>query len=485
MSQNDYPRVESLRDFIEWTEQFINEEHLFRGVSNEAYMIEPSTYLRMHENHRNESKLLQVNKEMIETARSRGHGRRDGERLSDLELLAQLQHYGAATCLIDFTRSGFVALWMACRRSSKGNSNGKVFAVPCDSRWEQVDSKTVKKDLDYFFRSNNEQLQIESKIASSLYMWEPQPQNNRIIAQHSVFGFGSVPIDTEKQCVIPEDRKIGIQNSLKTFNIDEATIFPDFDGLARLHAYDKPYVDPGAAEYRRHARDAEKRGEYELAIENYSKAIDLDPEDATAYLLRALIYHRNGKYDCAIEDYNKLINRNPEKSPFAYFFRGRNHLEKGDFGLAIDDFTAAINQNLANAATYAERGLAYYRSCEFQHAIDDYDEAIKLNPHSFQSYLSRGVAHETLGKLVRAIEDYNRALAVSNREVEGVVHYTLGRTWLRMKKWDKAKVNLTMARDKGADIIAYFSRDYDNVSSFEEEHEVKIPEHISNMLTVQ
>ena len=57
------------------------------------------------------AKLLKINEEMIKNARLQGHGEKDGQRFSDLELLAELQHYGAATCLIDFTYSAQVALW--------------------------------------------------------------------------------------------------------------------------------------------------------------------------------------------------------------------------------------------------------------------------------------------------------------------------------------------------------------------------------------
>ena len=50
---------------------------------------------------------------LLEPARMRGFGFQSGRRLSDLELLSILQHFGAATGLLDFTWSPLVA-FMVC-----------------------------------------------------------------------------------------------------------------------------------------------------------------------------------------------------------------------------------------------------------------------------------------------------------------------------------------------------------------------------------
>ena len=42
-----------------------------------------------------------------------------------LEVMAQLQHYGAATGLIDFTESALAALWFACK--DEQDKPGRVF----------------------------------------------------------------------------------------------------------------------------------------------------------------------------------------------------------------------------------------------------------------------------------------------------------------------------------------------------------------------
>ena len=156
MAKKESRRVKTLSSFMKWAEQFEPGLYLFRGVSNEHYEIEASASRRLGKNGSNPAKLLKINMEMVSDARLAGHDVKNGQRLSDLELLAELQHYGAATCLIDFTYSAQIALWMACRQRSKWNVNGKVFAVRSDDpvRFKKVIPESLQENLDYFFRAD-------------------------------------------------------------------------------------------------------------------------------------------------------------------------------------------------------------------------------------------------------------------------------------------------------------------------------------------
>ena len=90
--------VKTLNEFIEWAAQFNDGQYLFRGVPKYNYKIQASAYRRLPKRDRNNpSKLLKINQVLIEKARSLGHDQKNGQQLSDLELLAELQHFGAAT----------------------------------------------------------------------------------------------------------------------------------------------------------------------------------------------------------------------------------------------------------------------------------------------------------------------------------------------------------------------------------------------------
>ena len=65
---------------------------------------------------------------LLDAARTRGFGVEAGRDLSDLQLLAKLQHFGAATGLLDFTWNPLIALWFASRES---DSDGQAVRIEC------------------------------------------------------------------------------------------------------------------------------------------------------------------------------------------------------------------------------------------------------------------------------------------------------------------------------------------------------------------
>jgi len=165
-------RIKTLAEFMKWAKKFTPGDYVFRGIRNETYPIRASAYRRL-KNDRNFERFLQINKDLIDETILRGYDERNGLQLSHLEMLAELQHHGAATCLIDFTYSAQIALWFACGQDSKTSQdcdsktsqdcdsktskdcenppNGKVFAVYNQlPDFEKVKSNMLKNDIDFF-----------------------------------------------------------------------------------------------------------------------------------------------------------------------------------------------------------------------------------------------------------------------------------------------------------------------------------------------
>ena len=416
MAEKKLRRVKTLSGFIKWAAQFNNGEYLFRGVSKDSYKIEASAYRRLITN-KTAARLLKINQELIEKAKSLGHDQKNGQRLSDLELLAELQHFGAATCLIDFSRNALVALWFACQQSSRGKANGKVVSVRSDdpARFKTVTTDLTEKDIDHFFK-------LDELGKYPLYQWEPKFQNNRIIAQHSVFVFGGTQVDTEAECVIIQSSKQEILKSLDQLSdVTEASMYPDFDGFARLHAHNKPYVEPDARGYLRRGIEIHQRGNLDDAIPYYTKVIELDPTNssvvAEAYYNRGVAYGQKDNYDRAIVDFDEAIGLNPNHI-LSHYNRGVVYYKKDNYDRAIVDFEKVIDLNPNYAIAYYSRGVVHDKRGDYDRAIMDLDKVIDLNPNHVNAHSTRGYVYGRQGNYVCAFADCNHAIELDPNNSE-------------------------------------------------------------------
>ncbi len=106
--------------------------------------------------------------------------------------------------------------------------------------------------------------------------------------------------------------------------------------------YGKPISQKNLAiiHYNRGIEYANKR-DYDLAIADYSKAINLNPAYASAYNNRGNVYKNKLQYDRAIADYNKALKLIP-KSASPYGNRGLIFEELEQRDKAIADFRKAV-----------------------------------------------------------------------------------------------------------------------------------------------
>jgi tetratricopeptide (TPR) repeat protein len=121
------------------------------------------------------------------------------------------------------------------------------------------------------------------------------------------------------------------------------------------------------------------KGLTDQAIADYTKAIELEPENAVAYAGRGIQYGNKGLYDQALADENKSIALQPNDAR-TYNNRGIIFMAKGYYGQTIADATKAIALDPGNALGYALRGFANEKTGLRNKAIADYRAALKIDP---------------------------------------------------------------------------------------------------------
>ena len=197
-------------------------------------------------------------------------------------------------------------------------------------------------------------------------------------------------------------------------------------------------------------------GQSDKAIEAYSHAIELNPNNAIAYYNRGTAHHSKGDLDRAIADYNKAIELNPELAD-AYNNRGNTCSDKGELDRAIADYNKAIELNPKLELAYYNRGAVHYNKGELDCAITDYDKAIELNPELADAYNNRGNAYRRNGNVDLAIEDYNRTIEL--RPDDALAYNNRGIAYLIKDELDRAVGDYSKAIElRPDDALAYYNR---------------------------
>ena len=171
-------------------------------------------------------------------------------------------------------------------------------------------------------------------------------------------------------------------------------------------------LSPRAAFYTNRGIVRSELGDKQGAIDDFTLAIKINPNDALAYNNRGLVRSELGDKPGAIDDFNQAIKINPNYA-LAYNNRGNVRDDLGDKPGAIDDYTQAIKFNPNYARAYYNRGIVRNELGDKPGAIDDYNQAIKFNPNDAQAYGNRGNVRSELGDKQGAIDDFNQAIKIN------------------------------------------------------------------------
>ena len=249
-------------------------------------------------------------KGLLEKARLRGwHREADGRELKNLELLAKLQHYGAATCLLDFTARFDIALWFACKKVG-GQKDGVVFIVDRYSVPRLDLQEIVPDDLKYGI---SEILRFETRETEGVgqpsqklkfWYWYPETMIGRMLSQESRFLFGPEDIPEGDYLfsirIEDKDKEQLLVEMKRHYGLSPESVFSDIRGFATANTYRASFQEEGRREDRTsaHRRDIEdyrqegirkiQTGDYSAAIKILDKVLKLNENDAEALLYRGI-----------------------------------------------------------------------------------------------------------------------------------------------------------------------------------------------------
>ena len=184
--------------------------------------------------------------------------------------------------------------------------------------------------------------------------------------------------------------------------------------LAALFAYQR-ITSPRDA---REAYDAGlrllKATRYEQAALNFSRTIDLKPDFADAYRMRARVYVAQSNPDAAIRDFTRVLELSPNDST-ALVERGFAWLDKKMYPNAMADASEAISLDPKSGRAYNLRAMGRRALGDSRKAIEDFTTAVGIEP-SLENYFQRASTYQIIGQQQFAIADFTSAIALDPAE---------------------------------------------------------------------
>jgi tetratricopeptide (TPR) repeat protein len=155
------------------------------------------------------------------------------------------------------------------------------------------------------------------------------------------------------------------------------------------------------------------------AIDNYSKAIDLDPNFEKAYIARALCYEKQNRKEEAIEDYKKLIIFSPKEKEL-YYNAGRLYSEIGKYADADQMLRKALERDNGYQEAIDLEIQTIYKTKDYNYGVQVAQMALDIKKNAV-NYHHHAVMYDSLKNYAEAEKEYKSSKYYDSKYIPAYV----------------------------------------------------------------
>ncbi len=160
---------------------------------------------------------------------------------------------------------------------------------------------------------------------------------------------------------------------------------------------------------------------FDDAIEQFTKAIELDPDDDKAYIQRALAYIQLNDFEKASLDFDRALVFN-EKDGGLYYLSGNSYYLLGNNEISLDRLSKAISYKNNFQEAFKVRSLVLMELRRYQEALDDCRKSLKIKEDA-KGFYNLAMVYEKLEMFPEAEEAYRLSIDENPRIIE--THFAL------------------------------------------------------------
>jgi tetratricopeptide (TPR) repeat protein len=122
-----------------------------------------------------------------------------------------------------------------------------------------------------------------------------------------------------------------------------------------------------------------RAGALDEAAKDFEAVLLVDPEAGPALFSLATIHELKGDFDLAIETYSKLTQRKGRLASVAVLRRGRVYLKLGQFASAHADFTKVVETGPRSPVAIIDRAVTLLAVGKVDDAMADFERSLRLD----------------------------------------------------------------------------------------------------------
>ena len=200
------------------------------------------------------------------------------------------------------------------------------------------------------------------------------------------------------------------------------------------------------------ARNTFDRGRMDDAIIEYEKLSSAFANNAIVFYNLGRVYKVNEEFNLAVQNYKIAMDLNPfeEKYSLAIMAIAQEKAKAGDteyrrqeFDSAIENYKNAIHYSPSYTTAYFKLARTYFKMKDYENARIILGKNLEVDPRQEQSEKMLGDIYRGTGESEEAIKHYNQAISINSNYHQA--YYSLGATLLSNRDLENARVALNSA----------------------------------------
>lgn len=212
------------------------------------------------------------------------------------------------------------------------------------------------------------------------------------------------------------------------------------------------YYTKSTLPYGNRANFYRDNGQKVKALADYNNRIKLKQDDAGVFNSRGRLYFNSSNKDTlqlALNDYNKAIELEPSEAEY-WVNLGATYAKLGDFNSSLKNLNKGIelNPNFVNA--YLNRSVIHNTLGNYEPALSDITNYLKFKPYNSDMWYEKSRLENMLKQPDQALQSSSNAIKYNGKQ--GMYHIEKAKALYTLKRFPEAKQSLATAQRMGAKV---------------------------------